>query len=66
LRRRIAALIGEWVMKIPEQMRRPLYRSLLPLIHESNDIVVRLAAADTLRICTNKSIAIAVRLGKML
>lgn len=58
LRRRIAALIGEWVMKIPQELRRPIYIVLLPFLHESNDIVVRLTAADTLRLCTRQSYSV--------
>ncbi len=39
------------MINIPQQLRKPIYDMLLHLLHDSNDIVVRFTAANTLRLC---------------
>ncbi|KAL2621919.1 hypothetical protein R1flu_002124 [Riccia fluitans] len=47
LRRRVAWLVGQWVSKIKDEMRRPIYSALLGLLGDS-DLAVKLAACRSL------------------
>ncbi|BBN14841.1 importin-11 [Marchantia polymorpha subsp. ruderalis] len=47
LRRRVAWLVGQWVSKIKDEMRRPIYSALLGLLGD-NDLAVKLAACRSL------------------
>ncbi|XP_013780751.1 importin-11-like [Limulus polyphemus] len=50
IRRRVTWLIGQWVgVKLSPELRPILYEALLPLLDEQEDLVVRLAAANTLK-----------------
>ncbi|CAM6098378.1 unnamed protein product [Calypogeia fissa] len=47
LRRRVAWLVGQWVSKIKDEMRRPIYMALLGLLGD-DDLAVKLAACRSL------------------
>ena len=51
LRRRVVWLIGCWVgVKFSSDLQPLLYNTLLPLLRQEEDLVVRMEAAYTLRI----------------
>ncbi|KAK2165868.1 hypothetical protein NP493_1346g00008 [Ridgeia piscesae] len=51
LRRRVVWVIGCWVgVKMAPEMRPTMYEALLPLLQRSEDLVVRMEVANTLRI----------------
>jgi hypothetical protein len=50
LRRRIAWLLGQWTgVKLSADLHPLLYSSMIPLLEPTEDIVVRLTAASTIR-----------------
>ena len=50
IRRRVIWLIGCWCgVKMSAKLRPTLYQTILPLLHENEDLVVRIEAAMTLR-----------------
>lgn len=56
IRRRIVTVIGEWAMKLPRELRPSVYQVIMSLLSRNDKeshIAVRLAAANTLRICTH-------------
>jgi len=51
IRRRVIWLVGQWVaVKLASDLRPTLYESILPLLRQDEDIVVRIMAAETLKI----------------
>lgn len=51
LRRRVSILIGQWVsVKCSREMRPKVYETILPLLNESEDMVIRLTSVNTLRL----------------
>lgn len=51
IRRRVIWLIGHWVgVKLSTDLRPVLYESILPLLQPSEDLVVRMEAAGTLKV----------------
>ncbi|CAI9731381.1 importin-11 isoform X2 [Octopus vulgaris] len=50
IRRRVIWLVSQWVgVKLSVSLRATLYETILPLLQEKEDLVVRLEAANTLR-----------------
>ncbi|XP_052792511.1 importin-11-like [Mya arenaria] len=54
LRRRVIWLCGQWVgVKLSAQLRPQLYAAICPLLQTSEDLVVRLEAANTLKLAVD-------------
>ncbi|CAH1796232.1 unnamed protein product [Owenia fusiformis] len=54
IRRRVIWLIGQWVgVKMSPNLRPALYENILPLLADTEDMVVRIEAADTLKTCVD-------------
>lgn len=54
IRRRVISLIGQWIsVKLSHELRPCLYKSILPLLNVQEDLAVRLAAANTLKIAVD-------------
>ncbi|XP_070542667.1 importin-11-like [Ptychodera flava] len=54
IRRRVVWLIGQWVgVKLSTDLRPTVYEALLPLLADTEDTVVRITAAQTLKICVD-------------
>ena len=51
LRRRVIWLIGQWVgVKLSSSLRPALYQAICPLLQHEENLVVRLEAANTLKL----------------
>lgn len=54
IRRRVAWLIGYWVsVQLSAENRSTLYESMLPLLQPNEDMVVRLTAANTIKLAVD-------------
>ncbi|GAB6031945.1 Importin-11 [Chamberlinius hualienensis] len=54
IRRRVIWMIGQWVaVKLSTELRPLLYESILPLLRVEEDMVVRITAAETLKIAVD-------------
>ena len=51
IHRRVIWLVGQWVgVKLSASLRPVLYQAILPLLEKGQDLVVRLEAANTLKL----------------
>lgn len=54
IRRRVIWLCGKWVgVKLSSSLRPTLYQAICPLLQQSEDLVVRLEAANTLKLAVD-------------
>ena len=51
IHRRVIWLVGQWVgVKLSASLRPVLYQAILPLLQKDEDLVVRIEAANTLKL----------------
>lgn len=51
IRRRVIWLIGQWIgVKLSPTLHPAVYQAVLPLLSQEEDLVVRITAAQTLKI----------------